>query len=123
MWPRTAPAWQPCWGLWLRDLITAYQIHSADGGDRGAALGRDARPKADAIVTRFPGLAIAVSTADCGPILFADRQAGVIGAAHAGWRGAFAGVAEATIAAMERCGADRSRIVAALGPDDPATEL
>jgi YfiH family protein len=76
----------------------------------------NARPKADAIVTRVAGLAIAVSTADCGPILFADAEAGVIGAAHAGWRGALSGVAEATVAAMECCGADRSRIVAALGP-------
>jgi hypothetical protein len=75
-----------------------------------------ARPRADAIVTRVAKLAIAVSTADCGPILFADAQAGVIGAAHAGWRGALSGVAEATIAAMEHCGAERSRIVAALGP-------
>src|SRR5206468_2367726 len=76
----------------------------------------DARPRADAIVTRTAGLAIAVTTADCGPVLFADAQAGVIGAAHAGWRGAFTGVLEATIAAMERCGAGRERIVAVLGP-------
>jgi copper oxidase (laccase) domain-containing protein len=66
-------------------------------------------------VTRTPGLAIGVTTADCGPVLLADQQAGVIGAAHAGWRGAATGVLEATIAAMERCGADRSRMVAALG--------
>jgi YfiH family protein len=67
-------------------------------------------------VTRTSGLAIGVTTADCGPVLLADAAAGVIGAAHAGWRGAATGVLEATIAAMERCGADRARMVAALGP-------
>jgi YfiH family protein len=75
-----------------------------------------ARPRADAIVTGVPGLAIGVSTADCGPLLFADAQARVIGAAHAGWRGALTGVIEATVAAMETLGADRSRIAAAIGP-------
>src|SRR5262249_24461766 len=65
------------------------------------------RPRADAIVTRVPHLAIGISTADCGPLLLADSEAGVIGAAHAGWRGALTGVVEATIAAMERLGADR----------------
>jgi YfiH family protein len=97
-------------------LISAYQIHSPAVVIADAPWDAAARPKADAIVTRVAKLAIAVSTADCGPILFADAQAGVIGAAHAGWRGALSGVAEATIAAMERCGAERSRIVAALGP-------
>jgi polyphenol oxidase len=74
------------------------------------------RPRADAIVTAVPGLAIGVTTADCGPVLFADDTAGVIGVAHAGWRGAATGVLEATIAAMERCGADRGRVAVALGP-------
>jgi hypothetical protein len=97
-------------------LISAYQIHSPVVVTVDAPWDAHARPKADAIVTRASGLAIAVSTADCGPILFADAEAGVIGAAHAGWRGALSGVAEATIAAMEHCGAERSRIVAALGP-------
>lgn len=97
-------------------LISAYQIHSPVVVTVDAPWDANARPKADAIVTRASGLAIAVSTADCGPILFADARAGVIGAAHAGWRGALSGVAEATITAMEQCGADRSRIVAALGP-------
>jgi YfiH family protein len=97
-------------------LISAYQIHSPVVVTVDAPWDVNVRPKADAIVTRASGLAIAVSTADCGPILFADAEAGVIGAAHAGWRGALSGVAEATIAVMERCGADRSRIVAALGP-------
>jgi YfiH family protein len=103
-------------GVLPERLISAYQIHSPVVVTVDAPWGVNARPKADAIVTRAPGLAIAVSTADCGPILFADAGAGVIGAAHAGWRGALCGVAEATIAAMEQCGADRSRIVAALGP-------
>jgi hypothetical protein len=97
-------------------LISAYQIHSPVVVTVDAPWEVDARPKADAIVTRTSGLAIAVSTADCGPVLFADAEAGVIGAAHAGWRGALSGVAEAIIAAMERYGASRSRIVAALGP-------
>jgi len=103
-------------GVLPERLISAYQIHSPVVVTVDAPWDVNARPKADAIVTRASGLAIAVSTADCGPILFADAQAGVIGAAHAGWRGAFSGVAEATIAAMEQCGAARSRIVAALGP-------
>src|SRR5262249_53339747 len=75
-------------------LISAYQIHSPVVVTVNAPWDANARPKADAIVTRASGLAIAVSTADCGPILFADARAGVIGAAHAGWRGAFSGVAE-----------------------------
>ena len=70
------------------------------------------RPKADAIVTRTPGLVIGVLTADCTPVLFADPEARVVGAAHAGWRGAVGGVLEATIAAMEQLGAERSRIIA-----------
>lgn len=97
-------------------LITAYQIHSAAAVTAEAPWAPDARPRADAIVTRTPGLAVGVSTADCGPVLFADAQARVVGAAHAGWRGAFTGVLEAAIAALERCGARRERIVVALGP-------
>jgi YfiH family protein len=68
------------------------------------------------MVTKIPGIALGISTADCGPVLFADAQAGVIGAAHAGWRGALSGVLEATVAAMEELGADRKRTTAALGP-------
>ena len=97
-------------------FLTAYQIHSPDVVIAERPWDVNARPKADAIVTKVAGLGIGVSTADCGPILIADAQAGVIGAAHAGWRGAFGGVAEAAIAAMERCGAERGRMVAALGP-------
>ena len=76
----------------------------------------DERPHADALVTDRPGLLLGILTADCTPVLLADREAGVIGAAHAGWRGALAGVTDATIAAMERLGAERDRIAAAVGP-------
>jgi YfiH family protein len=97
-------------------LLTPYQIHSPDVVVADEPWTHDNRPRADAVVTRKPRLAIGVSTADCGPLLFADSEAGVIGAAHAGWRGALTGVIEATVAAMERLGADRSNIAAALGP-------
>ena len=97
-------------------FLTVYQIHSPTVVVAETPWAGDARPCADAIVTRVKGLAIAVSTADCGPVLFADDAAGVIGAAHAGWRGALAGVTDATVEAMERLGAQRARIVAALGP-------
>jgi polyphenol oxidase len=97
-------------------FITAYQIHSPDVIVAEAAWTRETRPRVDAVVTRAPGLAIGVSTADCGPVLFADAQARVIGAAHAGWKGAFTGVIENTIDAMERLGAKRESITVALGP-------
>jgi YfiH family protein len=97
-------------------LLTAYQTHSRDVAVVDGLWTPQQRPRADALVTKRPGLAIAVTTADCGPVLLADERACVVGAAHAGWRGAADGVLEATIAAMEDCGADRERIVAALGP-------
>jgi YfiH family protein len=97
-------------------LVTAYQIHSPDVVVAERAWTRETVPRADAVVTQMPGLAVGVTTADCGPVLFADGEARVIGAAHAGWKGALTGVLEATIAAMERLGASRARIVAALGP-------
>jgi YfiH family protein len=97
-------------------LLTPYQIHSPDVAVVEAPWREETRPRADALVTRTPGLAIGVSTADCGPLLFADAQAGVIGAAHAGWRGALGGVIEATLDAMESLGADRKHITVALGP-------
>ncbi len=97
-------------------LLTPYQIHSPEVVVAGEPWTRENRPRADAVVTRIPSLAIGVSTADCGPLLFAEPQAGVIGAAHAGWRGALTGVIEATLAAMEKLGAERTRITAALGP-------
>jgi polyphenol oxidase len=103
-------------GVEPRRLITAYQIHSPQVVVAETPWAPEARPRADAIVTRMPDLAIGVSTADCGPILLADAQARVIGAAHAGWRGALTGVVEATVAAMERLGATRSQIRTALGP-------
>ena len=97
-------------------LLTAYQIHSPDVIIAEGPWTHQARPRADAIATRVPGLAIGVSTADCGPVLLADGEARVIAAAHAGWRGALDGVTDAAIAAMERLGAARERIVAAIGP-------
>lgn len=97
-------------------FLTCYQIHSPEVVVAEAPWTHEQRPRADAIVTKIPRLAIGVSTADCGPVLLADPQARVIGAAHAGWRGALTGVIEATIAAMERLGGKRSRIVAAAGP-------
>ena len=103
-------------GVGADRLVTTYQIHSPTVLTVETPWSPDARPQADAMVTKTPGLAIAVGTADCGSVLFADAKAGVIGAAHAGWRGAFTGVLEATMGAMERCGAERSRIAVALGP-------
>jgi YfiH family protein len=103
-------------GVAPAEFLTCYQIHSPDVVVADAPWSAKERPRADAIVTIRPGLAIGVSTADCGPVLFADPQARIVGAAHAGWRGALAGVTDATIAAMERLGAVRGRIVAVIGP-------
>jgi YfiH family protein len=97
-------------------LVSCYQIHSPDVIVATAPWTRGNAPRADAIVTCTPGLAIGVSTADCGPVLFADGKAKVVGAAHAGWKGALTGVLEATIAAMEKLGASRGNISAAIGP-------
>jgi YfiH family protein len=97
-------------------FLTVYQIHSPDVVVADESWNAQTRPRADALVTRMQGIAIGVSTADCGPVLFADADARVIGAAHAGWRGALSGVLEATITAMETLGAQRGRIAAALGP-------
>ncbi len=97
-------------------FLTAYQVHSPDVVVAQTPWNTETRPRADAIVTRVPGLAIGISTADCGPVLFADVQAGVIGAAHAGWRGAISGVIDAAVTAMEKLGAERGRITAAIGP-------
>ncbi|TWG96841.1 hypothetical protein L598_002400000120 [Mesorhizobium sp. J18] len=104
---------------WLRvepeNLVTLYQVHSPDVLHVEAPFAGE-RPKADAMVTATPGIALGALTADCGPVLFADTEAGVIGAAHAGWKGALTGVLENTVAAMERLGSRRERIVAVLGP-------
>jgi len=97
-------------------FLTCYQVHSPAVAVAQAPWASDARPRADAIVTRMRALAVGVTTADCGPVLLADPQAGVIGAAHAGWRGALAGVIEATVEAMEGLGAAKRRIRAAIGP-------
>jgi hypothetical protein len=97
-------------------FLTVFQIHSPDVAVASEPWDTAARPQADAIVTRTEGLAIGVTAADCGPILFADPKARVIGAAHAGWKGALTGVVEATVDAMEKLGADRANVVAAIGP-------
>jgi YfiH family protein len=97
-------------------FVSCYQIHSPNVVVAVEPWTRENAPRADAIVTRVPGLAVGVGTADCGPILFADAEAGVVGAAHAGWKGALTGVLEATIAAMEKLGAARARVRAAIGP-------
>jgi len=98
------------------ELATVHQIHSPRVVVAERAWPIDARPHADAMVSVTPGLLLGILTADCAPILLADTEAGVIGAAHAGWRGALAGVADATVDAMERLGAERGRIAAAIGP-------
>lgn len=96
-------------------LLTVHQVHSPDAVIVDAPLPED-RPHADALVTNRPGLALGALAADCGPVLFADAEARVIAAAHAGWKGALTGILENTIAAMESLGAERQRIVAVLGP-------
>ena len=96
-------------------LVTVHQIHSAEVVEAGDWPDDD-RPHADALITDRPGILLGILTADCAPVLLADREAGVVGAAHAGWRGAAAGVVEATIDAMERLGARRGHIAAAVGP-------
>lgn len=95
-------------------LVTVYQIHSPEVVV--ATTPFDERPHADALVTDRPGLVLGILTADCAPVLFADCEAGVVGAAHAGWKGALGGVTNSTIAAMESLGARRERIAAAVGP-------
>lgn len=97
-------------------FLTVYQVHSPDVAVAETPWEGASRPKVDAIVTKVPGLAIGVTAADCGPVLFADPEARVIGAAHAGWKGALTGVVESTILAMEGLGAARDRIIAAIGP-------
>jgi YfiH family protein len=96
-------------------LVTVYQVHGADCAVAGDWTEVD-RPRADALVTDRPDRLLGILTADCVPILLADREAGVVGAAHAGWKGAVAGVTDSTLEAMERLGARRSRIAAAIGP-------
>src|SRR5262249_6195694 len=102
--------------LSAQDVITAHQIHSARAIVAARAWDSEERPRADAVVTATRGLAVGVLTADCAPVLLADAGAGVVGAAHAGWRGAIDGILEAAIAAMEGLGARRTHLVAAVGP-------
>ena len=97
-------------------LVTLHQAHTTTALVVDAAFERGRAPVADGLVTRTPGLALGVLSADCAPVLMADAEAGVIGAAHAGWRGAVGGVVESTIDAMTRLGARTDRIVAAVGP-------
>jgi YfiH family protein len=97
-------------------VVTLYQVHSATAVAVDIPLPRDALPKADALVTRTPGIVIGALAADCAPVLLADARAKVVAAVHAGWRGALAGVAEAAVAAMEELGARRPQIQAAIGP-------
>jgi YfiH family protein len=96
-------------------FLSLHQIHSPDAVVATGPWSGD-KPRADALVTRTEGLAIGVTAADCGPILFVDPAARVIGAAHAGWKGALTGIIESTVDAMEKLGADRSGVVAAIGP-------
>jgi YfiH family protein len=103
-------------GVAAECLAVPFQIHSPDAVAITELWPPGARPQCDALVTATPGLALGVTGADCGMILFADGRSRVIGAAHAGWKGALTGVVEATVRAMEGLGAKRSDIVAALGP-------
>jgi YfiH family protein len=103
-------------GVSLAHFLSLHQVHSPDAVIATGPWQGPARPKADAIVTATAGLAIGVTTADCGPILFVEPRARVIGAAHAGWKGALTGILDSTVAAMEKLGAERNGIVAAIGP-------
>jgi len=106
-------------------LVTLYQVHSGTAVTVTEPWDIPANPKADAMATGRPGIALGILTADCAPILFADPKARIIGAAHAGWGGALAGIAEAAIGAMESLGAKRADICAAIGPciGQPAYEV
>lgn len=97
-------------------LVTVRQVHSPDVVTVTSPIAEEDRPAADALVTDRPGLLLGILTADCVPVLFADAQAGVVGAAHAGWKGALHGVTDATIAAMVALGAAPGRIACAIGP-------
>ena len=97
-------------------LVTVRQVHSPDVVTVTGPIGEADRPAADAMVTNLPGLILGILTADCVPVVLADAQAGVVGAAHAGWKGAIAGVTDNTLAAMEKLGARRDQISATIGP-------
>ena len=97
-------------------LVTLHQVHSPDSVYVAAPFADEARPRADSMVADRPGLVLGILTADCAPVLLADRDAGIVAAAHAGWKGALGGVIESTVGEMERRGASRGRIAAAVGP-------
>jgi YfiH family protein len=103
-------------GVTAARFLTVHQTHSPDVMVATEPWEAGSRPRADAIVTRIEGLAIGASAADCGPILLVDPNARVIGAAHAGWKGALSGILESAIAAMEKLGAERNGMIAAIGP-------
>src|SRR5712692_3285882 len=103
-------------GVAPQRLLSAFQIHSPDAVVATGPWQGAARPRADAIVTRTEGLAIGITAADCGPILLVDPNVRVIGAVHAGWKGALTGIVESTVDAMEKLGAERGGMVAAIGP-------
>ena len=103
-------------GVAPAQLLSVHQTHSPDALMATGPWEGPARPKADAIVTKSPGLAISVTAADCGPVLLVDPNARVIGAAHAGWKGALTGIVESTVEAMEKLGAERGSMIAAIGP-------
>jgi len=103
-------------GVEPEHLATPYQVHGSDVVVVESVWGPGLGPKADAVVTGRPGIAVGVGTADCGPVLLADPGARVVAAAHAGWKGALRGILESAVAGMERLGADRGKIVAVLGP-------
>jgi polyphenol oxidase len=103
-------------GVTSEHFVSVWQIHSPDAVVASGPWQDASRPRADAMVTHTEGLAIGITAADCGPILFVDPNARVIGAAHSGWKGALTGIVESTVAAMEKLGAERSGIVAAIGP-------
>jgi YfiH family protein len=103
-------------GLAPDSLSTAYQVHSAKVAVVDEAWNESERPQVDGLVTKARGKSLGILTADCVPVLFADPEAGVIGACHAGWKGAIGGVAQETVATMERLGAARARIQAGIGP-------
>ena len=98
------------------ELATVHQVHSAEARYVAAPWPHDERPRADAMVTDKPGILLGILTADCAPVLLADEQAGIVAAAHAGWRGALAGITDSAIGEMEAIGASRGRIRAAIGP-------
>jgi YfiH family protein len=103
-------------GLREGPLNTAYQVHSAKVLVVETPLDQSNRPEVDGLVTKTKGINLGVLTADCGPVLFADQHAGIVGAAHAGWKGALGGVLQETVRVMETLGARRENIVAAVGP-------